>query len=577
MKHTFHLNRQFIILFMISLGCTVSAQEIVTSYDCSTQELASRKTHNHRMKHYTPRMNDKSGKKPRRSWGMQHDEAYELDLLVSTEKNSRPSSLTKLKTPPAFQTNLNFVGASVANAVDPLIIPPNLSGAVGETQYILMTYNVIRSFNKETGEADGILNIDAATFFGVAANDVRISYDRFSKRWFMSCEDTNVDTGFTHNIILAMSADSTITNCSRWTFFTIPNSMIIPQLDNNSGIVDYQQLAVDAMAVYISADTFNHAGYFLGTSTIVIPKSSLLSGKALVKVFPGLLPGSETRQASGITPPADNLDENPNYGYIINATNNSYPSGKTYNKLYFYRIFDAWSRSPNISQVITITVPSYADCANAPHKGNLFGPKAFLQTGGCNLTAPHVRNKQLYVCHCTQVDKTGKGTPKGDRVGIRWYQFDLTGDSTGQALGRESITTVPALVQSGTLYDDEDTSTPDFFFNPSIMTNKDGHMALGCSVSGKQSYPNAVFATRLADDEKGQLTYPMPASCSSNKYNFGPFVDPENSNIGQRWGDLSSMSVDPSNDLDIWSTQEFAAIENGWGVQVTQLKPFILW
>jgi hypothetical protein len=50
-------------------------------------------------------------------------------------------------------------------------------------------------------------------------------------------------------------------------------------------------------------------------------------------------------------------------------------------------------------------------------------------------------------------------------------------------------------------------------------------------------------------------------------------MDTSNANIGQRWGDLSSLCPDPINDLDIWATQEFAAVQNGWGVQATKLTP----
>ena len=106
------------------------------------------------------------------------------------------------------------------------------------------------------------------------------------------------------------------------------------------------------------------------------------------------------------------------------------------------------------------------------------------------------------------------------------------------------------------------------------MTNEAKTLIIGCTTSGKAIYPNAVVAMRNFYSTKGTLSEALSLTCYCNPYNFGPFVNPSNGNIGQRWGDLSSMSIDPVNDLDIWSTQQFAALQNGWGIQVTQLQSF---
>ncbi len=390
----------------------------------------------------------------------------------------------------------------------------------------------------------------------------------------MSCEGNDQLTGQVATIVLAVSSGAVITDCSTWTLFTFTNAQMIPQISPlGTGDLDYQQLAIDDNAVYICTDTFNQYGAFRGTSALVIKKSSLFSGPVVATVFPGILPGTSVQIQSGITPPADNFDSSPTYGYIINASNSGYPCARRYTNLYLYRIINPGTDSPSISSMITIPVPSYADTANAPHRGNLFGTKGYLQTGGCFLSAPHIRNHQLYVCHSIQLNPAGIGNANGDRVGIRWYQFDLTGDSTGNAGGSETTGTVPALVQAGTLYDNVSVSNPDFYYNGSIMTNSNGDLVIGCTISGVNTYPNVVYAGRKAIDSLGSLRAPATLTASSNPYNFGPFVNPENGNIGQRWGDLSSMSPDPVDDLDIWSTQEFAAINNGWGIQVSQLQP----
>jgi hypothetical protein len=367
--------------------------------------------------------------------------------------------------------------------------------------------------------------------------------------------------------VLAVSGSSVITASTPWYFYTFTNAQVMPQIRPlGSGDLDYQQLAVDKNNIYISVDTFDQSGYFVGSSVVIVPKSSISPTSIVSKVLYGVL------RSSQFVAPVDNFDTNPTFGYLANASNYEYPSNRTYNKIYFYRISNPGTTSQALGPLVSVTVPSYADAANAPYKGNLFGSKGYLQTSGASLMATHVRNHQLYTCHTIQIDRTGIGKPSGNRTGVRWYQFDLTGDKNGQGKGSEKAATVPALVQWGTLYNNS-LSSPIFYYIPSIMTNRYGSMIIACTISGIFTAPNVVYANRSATDPKGTLRAAVALTNSTYPYNMGPFVDSSNANIGQRWGDASSLCPDPINDVEIWATQEFAAIQNGWGVQVTQLIP----
>lgn len=469
---------------------------------------------------------------------------------------------------------LNFTATAVSVAPRTDVIPTNQTGAVGEKQFVLMTYQNIRSFNKCTGRPDGILNTDAASFFNGNATDVRIEYDRFSRRWFVSAELPFGSVTPPRNLVIAVSSDSVIGNNTVWYFYLFTNAQIIPQLvPLGSGSIDYNQLAVDQNAIYDSMDTFDSLGNFLGTSTLVIEKKSLINGNPRVTVFPGIFP--EPNQSLGeFTPPANNFDPHPKFGYLIHASNTSFPSGNIYTQLYLYRIVYPGSDNPVLVGPISINVPGYTEPANAPHQGNLYGANGFLQTGLFGgLMAPHVRDGQLFACHPIQVDSFGNANPNGDRVGVRWYQLDLTGDVTAGGHGEEEANTVPVLVQSGTLFDDTTTSPPLFYYIPSIMTNKNQTMVIEATVSGASAFTNVVAAGRLKKDPLGTLRKTiLLTDNTTNTYNYGPLVNPLNGNIGQRWGDESSLTPDPVNDLDIWSVGEWASVQNGWGVQVTQLK-----
>lgn len=472
------------------------------------------------------------------------------------------------------EVGINFTASTVSNAPQTDIIPLNATGWVGEQQYILMSYQSLRSFSKKTGKPDGALETDAASFFNFSVNDVRIEYDRFSRRWLLSGEGPSPfsQTDTPTDIYLAVSSDSTITEHTKWFFYRFPNALIIPQISpSGSGFIDYHQLALDKEAVYISVDAFDSKQNFVGTTALVIKKSSLLSGNPFISVFPGILPGRDPDLAA-FTPPADNFDNDPQFAYLIHASTPGFPSANSFHRLFLYRIAQPGSDTPIISGPIVLKVPSYCASANAPHKGNLFGAAGYLQTGLFGgLMAPHVRDHQLYACHPIQVNSQGVGGPDGDRVGVRWYQFDLTGDKTGLGQGKESAETRPVLVQFGTLFDEKTSASPKFYYIPSIMTNKHHDLVISGTVSGGKDFTNVFYATRSRDDRKGFLHRPKLLTFGKHRYNFGPLVNPSNGNIGQRWGDASSLAPDPVSDVDIWCTGEWAAVPDGWGVQVSQL------
>jgi hypothetical protein len=491
---------------------------------------------------------------------------HTIPVKKASSSHSHHNHQPHQSTNPIHRIGLNFTAATVADAPQTNVIPTNATGSIGDKQYILMSYQAVISFDRNTGNPDGFLNTDAASFFNGSAQDVRIDYDRFSRRWFASAELAN-------DLVLAVSDDSLITDSTKWAFFKFPNAQIIPQITPlGSGFLDYQQLAIDRSAVYISVDTFDNLGDFLGTSSLVINKWALLDGIPSVTVFTGIVP--ESLAFGTIVPPADDYDCNSRFGYLAHTSNSSFGSGNTYNQFYIYRIVHPGGSHPTLSGPIAIEVPPYSDPSNAPHLGNLYGAAGFLQTGvSGGLMAPHVRNHQLFACHPILLDSSGAANPSGDRVGVRWYQFDLTGDTDGRGKGKEQVDTVPVLVQSGTLFDSTAVA-PIFFYIPSIMTNKNLDLVISATTSGANNLTNVAFAGRHNRDLSGTLRTPLLLTANTtNPYNFGPLVQPFNGNIGQRWGDESSLSPDPVHDLDIWSTGQFAGVTNGWGIQVTEIRP----
>jgi len=82
---------------------------------------------------------------------------------------------------------------------------------------------------------------------------------------------------------------------------------------------------------------------------------------------------------------------------------------------------------------------------------------------------------------------------------------------------------------------------------PSVAVDGSGNMALGYSVGSSGVYPSLRYATRLAGSATFQNEAVMMAGSGSQTHGSG------------RWGDYSSMEVDPSDNCTFWFTSEYIA------------------
>ena len=92
-----------------------------------------------------------------------------------------------------------------------------------------------------------------------------------------------------------------------------------------------------------------------------------------------------------------------------------------------------------------------------------------------------------------------------------------------------------------------------------------GHMALGCSVANANEHAEIAVAGRLATDPLGTIQAPTTVVTSATTYNIGI------QNGKYRWGDFSVTTVDPNDDMTMWTVQEYCNATDSWGVRVIQL------
>ena len=437
--------------------------------------------------------------------------------------------------------------------------PPDDMGAIGPTQYIVFVNGRLRSFNKTTGVADGVLNINPDAFFASVitpplagevsfTSDPRIRYDRLSGKWILVIIDVilNSSTGATtraNRILIAYSNASTITGTTVWTF-----SQFVGEANK---FTDYETLGIDANALYIGTNMFSLAGSFTGTNGYVINRSALLSGGAYT-VYSFLGMAGNTVGSGPFTPQGvDNFDYTATEGYFIGVNIGNLGS------LTMRRV-NTPAGVPTLSANINITVSTTASPLRVPHLGNTGGAGGQLDALGDRLFAAVARGGHLWTAHNISVLSTGVAATSGTerRNGVRWYDL-------------KSLTGTPTVNQSGTVFDPLVTaSNPRWYSIPSVMVSGQGHTAFSMTTGGNNDRSNAATVGRLSGDALGSTQTPVLTTASSTAYN--PTSDPGGSG-GRRWGDYSYVSLDPLDDMTMWMIGQYCSGSNVYGCNVTKL------
>ena len=448
----------------------------------------------------------------------------------------------------AVTSSLNFAGPTFT---DSGAFPPDTMGAVGPSQFVVAINGRFRSYNKATGAADGALDVSPDTFFSsvmtppVATNftsDPHIRYDRLSQRWMIVMIDVPGAAATLENrVLVAVSDTPVITGSTVWSFFFFNEDAGGP----DDLFADYPTLGVDANALYIGANMFTLGGAFSKTNMYVVRKSSILGAGPLVVTR---FNGAAGAGAGPFTPQGvDNFAPGATTGFFIGVDNS------VFSRLDVRTVTDPGG-TPTLSGDLAVTVPATTFPAPVDHLGNTGGANGRLDALDDRLFAAQLRGGHIWTAHNIRVNASGVASSSGGRNGSRWYEVDVSG--------------APALVQSGTVFDAA-ASTPNSYWIPTVAVSGQNMMAIGGSIAGANHHADAWFSGRLAGDPAGQTDTPTEYTATAAAYN--PPGDPGGGS-GRRWGDFSMTSVDPDDDMTLWTIQEYTSSTNVWGTRVARLR-----
>jgi hypothetical protein len=452
---------------------------------------------------------------------------------------------------PQFAPALSFTAATLA---DTGAYPPDTMGAVGPSQFLVALNGRIRVFDKATG-AKGALDVDSDVFFdsvrgGEITTDPRVRYDRQSGRWFVLMINVAASN---NRVLLAVSDAATITGQSEWTFYFFQQQQVAPEGDFGC-FADYPSLGVDRHALYVGVNQFC-GRTFANTAVFIIRKQSVLGGGPIVvTAFRDLIDGNPLAGANGIFAPVgvDNDDPAATEGYFIGTEANGF------GKLVMRRVRTPGA-TPVLSPNLYFDVLTTSNPIAVRHRGNNNDASGRLDPLDDRLFAAQLRRGSIWTAHNIAVDSRGSAEGTRTRTGMRWYEIGSVADAA------------PQLVQAGTLFD----PTPgDSFDNrnywmPSLIVSGPGHVLAGFSLAGANEFVNAGIAARLAGDPPGTMQAPVKITDSQTAYN-----PPGNSGAGsgrRRWGDYSYTSLDPCDDMTVWTIQQFCDAHNSYGLRVARI------
>jgi len=417
------------------------------------------------------------------------------------------------------RTGLNFDGQSAndtRNLLGVAFVPPDTNGAVGATQFVQIVNVTIAVYDKGTGAlvlGPALISSVWRGFGGPCENgdggDPIVLYDQIAGRWLVSQFQFN--SSFTSDqecVAISTSSDAT-GSYNRYEF------------DFGDQFPDYPKFGVWPDAYYMSSNTFVPFGgtfSFAGAQACAFERAAMLVGapaRAICFQNPtaaSLLPSDLDGSA---LPPAGQ----PNFFMDI--------ADSSHLEMFQFHVDFGNPASSTFTGPVAVAVAPFSQiCARAINLACIPEPPPGERVDGLgDRLMFRLAYRNLGDHESLVVNHTIKG---GALAGVRWYEIRNP--------------RAPFVFQQGTVVD------PDVnFWMGSIAMDKAGNVALGFSASGQKLNPSVFVVGRAPGDALGTMSGPLVLVA-------GGGVQQQSFN---RWGDYSSMAVDPSDDCTFWYTQEY--------------------
>jgi uncharacterized repeat protein (TIGR01451 family) len=456
---------------------------------------------------------------------------------------------------PAPSSSASFLGLDFANWGAGH--PPDTNGDVGPTYFIETVNTSIGIYDKSTGTRVAAFTFNSLMHEGEFGNlcdtsndgDPVVLYDSFEDRWVISDFAFQTDAGGVIDppgvfqcFAVSKSGDPV---SGGWNFYSI---------NTTGGLGDYPKLGVWPDGIYMSVNLFNDAlNAFFNPRLYALNKAQMYAGAPSVQVVTFDAPSAEftilpanARLQTG-TPPAGS----PNYFAVVAQFLNAVSVYK------FHVDWNSISTSTLTGPFISLTSTSWStfigtgttlqpntDVPSPANDLDTLYPRLMVQNQYTNIGGV----ESLWDSHTV-----GASGTNSTQAAVRYYQVKVTG-GTVESNATQAFTWSPdATVHR---------------FMPSVAVDRAGNMALGYSASSASLNPAIRYAGRLAGDAANTISQTETSlieGTGSQSGTCGP-------GTCVRWGDYSSMSLDPDGCTFWMSNEYYAANGLNWQTRIGAFK-----
>jgi subtilisin-like proprotein convertase family protein len=441
--------------------------------------------------------------------------AAQVDPVVQTEPGTAQIASTLVN----FEgMGLGLPGFTVQSA------PPDTDGDIGPNHYVQIVNQGVTIFNRAGAKVLGPMNTN--TFFngfaGACANtndgDGTVRYDRISDRWVIAQFSVAGGNGpFFQCIAVSTTSDPTGTYARYQFSYTAFN--------------DYPKMGLWPDGYYFTFNMFP-GNQFGGGKACAMDRAKMLTGVvATMQCFDtgtdwgGVL----ASDLDGATPPPAG---SPNYLVALGT-----------NELGFWKMHTDFATPANstFTGPTTIAVAAFNPLCD--------GGTCVKQPGTQTLDslADRLMNRFVYRNFGNHESLiVSHSVAAGTGGGVRWYELRTPG-------------TTPAIFQQGTYAPDNS-----FRWMSSIAMDSAGDIALGFAVSSATINPSVHYTARLPGDAPGTMGQGEGTIIAGGGAQSGL----------SRYGDYSSLNIDPTDDCTFWYTSEYLSTSGSfnWNTRVGSFK-----
>jgi hypothetical protein len=427
---------------------------------------------------------------------------------------------------PTAGAGFEGVGTGLAGAIVNSA-PPDTNGDVGPNHYLQIVNSQFAVFSKTGTVVYGPTNTNTLwRGFGGGCEtnndgDGTVRYDQLAGRWVVTQFSVST-TPYLQCVAVSTTSDPT-GSYYRYSFNY-----------GNTAFPDYPKLGVWPDAYYTTFNIFTNGTAFAGAKVCAFDRAKMLTGAAATQQcfdtdtsHGGLLPAD----VDGSTPPPSG---SPNYQLEFGT-----------NTLNLWRFHVDWATPVNstFSGPSAIPVASFSAACSG---GGTCIPQ-YATTNRLDSLADRLMYRLAYRNfgdHESLV--VDHSVAAGTSVGIRWYEL-------------RNPSGTPTVYQQSTYAPDAT-----YRWMGSIAMDHTGDVGLGYSVSSSTIRPGIRYTGRLASDPLSTLQAETT------------LVSGTGSQTGRlsRWGDYSSLTVDPTDDCTFWYTNEYLGTSGSfnWRTRIGSFK-----